>query len=83
MEYRECVGEDVEPEGMGTTFPKALGLSSDETVVFAWILYESREHRDQVNQKVMADPRMTEMPEDMPFDMQRMLYGGFETIVDA
>lgn len=83
LEYRECVGEDLEAEGMGTTFPKALGISSDETVVFAWILYESREHRDQVNEKVMADPRMTEMPGDMPFDMQRMLYGGFETVVEA
>jgi len=83
LEYRECVGEDLESEGMGTTFPRALGVPSDETVVFAWIVYESREHRDQVNQKVMSDPRMTEMPDDMPFDVDRMLYGGFEAIVEA
>jgi len=83
LEYRECVGEDLDTEGMGTTFPRALAVSPDETVVFAWIVYESREHRDQVNQKVMADPRMSEMPEDMPFDVDRMLYGGFEAIVEA
>lgn len=83
LEYRECVGDDLEIEGMEATFPKTLGTSPDETVVFAWILYESREHRDQVNEKVMADPRMSEGPEDMPFDMQRMLWGGFETVVEA
>jgi uncharacterized protein YbaA (DUF1428 family) len=83
LEYRECVGEDLDSEGMGITFPRALGVSPDETVVFAWIVYESREHRDQVNEKVMADPRMAEMPGDMPFDVQRMLYGGFETVVEA
>lgn len=83
LEYRECVGEDLNTEGMGTPFPRALGVSPDETVVFAWIVYESREHRDQVNQNVMADPRMSEMPEDMPFDVDRMLYGGFEAVVEA
>lgn len=83
LEFRECVGEDLEIEGMGLPFPKALSVKPDETVVFSWILYESREHRDEVNRKVMADPRMTEMPEDMPFDPDRMLYGGFDVLVDA
>lgn len=83
LEFRECVGEDLEVEGMGLPFPKALNVKPDETVVFSWILYASREHRDEVNRKVMADPRMAEMPEDMPFDIDRMLYGGFDILVEA
>lgn len=83
LEFRECVGEDLEVEEMGTSFPTALNVKPDETVVFSWIVYESRAHRDEVNRKVMEDPRMNEMAEEMPFDVGRMLYGGFEVIVEA
>ncbi len=82
LEYRECVGDDLAVE-FGTSFPTRLNATSEETVVFAWIVYESREHRDEVNAKVMKDPRMAEAggPDEMPFDCSRMLYGGFRTIV--
>jgi len=82
LEFRECVGEDLDGD-MGLPFPKALNVKAGETVVFSWIRYESREHRDEVNRKVMEDPRMAEMPAEMPFDVDRMLYGGFEVIVEA
>lgn len=83
LEFRECVGEDLDVEGMGIPFPKALTVKPDETVVFSWIRYESRAHRDEVNRKVMADPRMEAMPQEMPFDADRMLYGGFQVLVEA
>lgn len=85
LEYRECVGEDLKmKKGMGTAFPKIAQVKAGETVVFAWIVYKSRKHRDQVNAKVMKDPRLNEMMKDqeMPFDLKRMAYGGFETLVD-
>jgi uncharacterized protein YbaA (DUF1428 family) len=65
------------------SFPQLAGATAEETVVFAWIAYESRAHRDAVNAKVMEDPRMKEMMEsDLPlFDCKRMAYGGFQTIV--
>jgi uncharacterized protein YbaA (DUF1428 family) len=82
LEYRECVGDDLEVK-MGTSFPRQLGLKRGETVVFSWIVYRSRAHRDQVNAKVMKDPRIASMdPKGMPFDVDRMVYGGFETVVD-
>jgi uncharacterized protein YbaA (DUF1428 family) len=83
LEYRECIAEDVQP-GKLTSFPQSVNLEADETVVFSWIVYESRAHRDQVNDKVMNDPRMTKMRETqaVPFDGQRMIYGGFEIMVD-
>jgi uncharacterized protein YbaA (DUF1428 family) len=82
LEYRECVGEDLDVE-MGRPFPRQLRLKPGETVVFSWILYRSRAHRDQVNAKVMKDPWMASMDgKSMPFDMKRMVYGGFETLVD-
>jgi uncharacterized protein YbaA (DUF1428 family) len=82
LEYRECVGEDLDVK-MGTSFPRQLGLKRGETVVFSWIVYKSRAHRDQVNAKVMKDPRISGMdPKSMPFDMNRMVYGGFDTLVD-
>jgi uncharacterized protein YbaA (DUF1428 family) len=64
--------------------PQSVNLETNETVVFSWIVYQSRAHRDEVNDKVMKDPRMAEMmkPESMPFDGKRMIYGGFEMIVD-
>jgi uncharacterized protein YbaA (DUF1428 family) len=86
LEYIECVGDDLKPTGMGNTFPKVLKLKRGETVVFSWIYYKSKSHRDQVNKRVMKDPRMDEMMEEgksMPFDMKRFLYGGFKTIVEA
>jgi uncharacterized protein YbaA (DUF1428 family) len=66
-------------------FTRLAGARSDETVVFSWIVFESREHRDEVNAKVMADPRLAKMmeSESMPFDCKRMAYGGFKAIVKA
>jgi uncharacterized protein YbaA (DUF1428 family) len=83
LEYRECAGEDLSVKGMGS-FPKMLKVKPGETVVFAWIVYKSRAHRDRVNAKVTKDPRLAEMMQGtaMPFDVKRMLYGGFEVIVD-
>jgi uncharacterized protein YbaA (DUF1428 family) len=77
----EAWGDDV-PEGKVTSFPMAVKLEEGETVVFSWVLWPSREARDAGNAKVMADPRMKE-PDVMPFDGQRMIYGGFEALVDA
>jgi len=83
LEVRECVGEDVKP-GKVTSFPQAVQLKDNETVVFSWIVFESREQRDRVNEKVMSDPRLKDMmdPARMPFDGQRMFWGGFETLVE-
>lgn len=82
LEYVECVADDVSP-GEVTSFPQSVKLKDDETVVFAWIVYESREKRDEINDKVMSDPRIKDMePENMPFDAKRMFWGGFKTIVD-
>jgi uncharacterized protein YbaA (DUF1428 family) len=81
LEYRECVAEDVSV-GELTSFPRSVQAKRNETVVFAWITYKSRAHRDRVNAKVMADPRMADMdPKDMPADMKRLIYGGFDVIV--
>jgi uncharacterized protein YbaA (DUF1428 family) len=79
LEYLECVGDDLDVK-MGKPFPRQLGLKPGETVVFSWIVYRSRAHRDQVNAKVMKDPRL-DMGDEMPFDVKRMVYGGFEPIV--
>ncbi len=82
LEYRECVADDVKP-GKVTSFPQAVKLKRNETVIFSWIVYRSRAQRDSVNAKVMKDPRVTGMdPKDMPFDGQRMFWGGFKVIVD-
>ena len=83
LEFRECIAEDVKP-GKLTSFPQSVDLQDGETVMFSWIVYASREDRDIVNEKVMSDPRMEEMmkPENMPFDGKRMIYGGFEMLVD-
>ncbi len=84
LEYRECVGDDVKM-GKLTSFPQSVKLKPDETVVFSWIVFKSRAHRDRVNAKVMKDPRLANMmdPKDMPFDSKRMVYGGFKVIVDT
>lgn len=81
LAFVECVGDDV-PYGELTSFPRAVQAKDDEVVVFSWILYESREQRDAINAAVMADPRIKGSPDDMPFDGKRMIYGGFETIVE-
>ena len=72
--FVECIGDDV-PHGTLTSFPRAVQAKDDEIVVFSWIVYRSRAERDQINQKVMADPRLKG---DMPFDGKRLIYGGFE-----
>ena len=81
LECVECVADDVQP-GKVTSFPQAVDLRDDETVVFSWIVYESREHRDRVNEQVMKDPRIANMdPQTFPFDGKRLFWGGFETLV--
>ena len=83
LEFRECAGDDLRVK-MGVPFAKAARLKPGETVMFSWIVYKSRAHRDRVNAKVMKDPQLAkEMdPKTMPFDVKRMVYGGFKTIVD-
>ena len=83
LEYRESVADDVK-RGKVTSFPQSVNLKRGETVIFAWIVYRSRAHRDKVNEKVMADPRMqADMAADnSPFDTSRMFWGGFEVLVD-
>ena len=84
LEYRECVAEDVK-KGEVTSFPQSVELKRGETVVFAWIVFRSRAHRDRVNAKVMKDPRLADEmdPKAMPFDSKRMIYGGFDVVVDV
>jgi uncharacterized protein YbaA (DUF1428 family) len=72
----ECIADDV-PYGEITSFPRAVLAKDDETVVFSWIVYESREKRDAINAKVMADPRLKGDMANMPFDGKRMIFGGF------
>jgi uncharacterized protein YbaA (DUF1428 family) len=78
----ECWGDDV-PEGKMTSFPMSVQCKPDETVVFSWIVWPSRQGRDDGMAKSMADPRMKPGMDDTPFDAQRLIYGGFEVIVDA
>jgi uncharacterized protein YbaA (DUF1428 family) len=84
LEYRECVADDVKP-GKLTSFPQSVKLKPGETVVFSWITYKSRADRDRVNAKVMKDPRLAKMmdPKSNPFDMKRLIYGGFKVVVDV
>ncbi|MBI4032804.1 DUF1428 domain-containing protein [Candidatus Berkelbacteria bacterium] len=90
LQYFECVGDDLDPEtgdmGAIVPFPKLAKAKKGETVVFAFVIYKSRKHRDEVNKKVMAEmdekyKDMKDMP--MPFDMKRMTFGGFKTIVEG
>jgi uncharacterized protein YbaA (DUF1428 family) len=82
LQYVEAVADDVKP-GKLTSFPQSVKLKPDETVVFAWAAYKNRAHRDKVLAKVMKDPRLADMmdPKDSPFDMKRMIYGGFKARV--
>lgn len=84
LEYYECIGDDLDIEEM-VSFRKAANASENETVIFSWIVYESKEQRDKINEKVMTDPRMKEMMESVEsdlFDYRRMAYGGFKTLVN-
>jgi len=83
LEYYECVGDDLKAQYGMLPFPKLARLKPGETVIFSWIVYRSKKHRDSVNAKVMKDPRMNnpDLAKSMPFDMKRMTYGGFETLV--
>jgi uncharacterized protein YbaA (DUF1428 family) len=78
----ECWGDDV-PDGKLTSFPMAVKKQADETVVFSWIAWPSREVRDAGMQKVMADPRLKPEANPMPFDGKRLIYGGFSVLVEA
>ena len=82
LDYRECIAEDMDAKGM-VPFPSCLKMKKGEVVVFSWITYKSRAHRDRVNAQVMKDPRLTTEMEKkkMPFDCARMAYGGFTTLV--
>ena len=78
----ECWGDDV-PDGKLTSFPMAVKRQADETVVFSWVTWPSRQVRDDGMKKVMTDPRLQPDVNPMPFDGQRLIFGGFEVIVDA
>jgi uncharacterized protein YbaA (DUF1428 family) len=84
LEYRECAGDDLDNK-WGMPFPRLLKLKRGETAVFSWIVFKSRADRDSVNAKVMSDPRLAKMmdPKNPPFDMKRMVYGGFTVMVDV
>jgi uncharacterized protein YbaA (DUF1428 family) len=85
LEFRECVGDDLKTKpGCGLPFTRLAKSKPSETVLFSWIVYKSRAHRDSVNKKVMKDPRLAKMMEKgpMPFDVERMASGGFKALVD-
>jgi uncharacterized protein YbaA (DUF1428 family) len=84
LDYRECVGDDLQIKGV-VPFGRTIRLKRGETVVFSWILYRSKADRDRINAKVMKDPRLAKMmnPKAMPFDPKRMVYGGFKVLVTA
>ncbi|HRI82048.1 MAG TPA: DUF1428 domain-containing protein [Opitutaceae bacterium] len=84
LDYKECVGDDLQ-NAFGVPFKKLAGAKAGETVVFSWITYRSRAHRDRVNAKIMQDPRILAMcgPKHAPFDPQRMAYGGFRIFVSC
>ena len=84
LEFRECVGDDLNVD-MGLSFPRGIKTKPGETVLFSYIVFKSRAHRDRVNAKVMKDPRLQSMgdPNKMPFDVKRMVYGGFRVLVDV
>ena len=81
VDYKECVGDDLKAK-WGTPFTRMMKLKPGETAIFAYIVFKSRAHRDRVNAKVMKEMAAMGDPKDMPFDMKRMVYGGFKTIVE-
>jgi uncharacterized protein YbaA (DUF1428 family) len=83
LEFKECIADDVKV-GKWTSFPRSVKLKRGETVVFSYIVYKSRAHRDKVNAKAMKDKRFAGMDmKSMPFDGKRMIYGGFKMLVEA
>jgi uncharacterized protein YbaA (DUF1428 family) len=82
LDYKECVGDDLKTK-WGTPFPRMMKLKPGETVVFSYIVFKSRAHRDRVNAKVMKEMQNMSEPKDMPFDFKRMVYGGFEVLVES
>jgi uncharacterized protein YbaA (DUF1428 family) len=85
LEFCECIADDV-PMGKWTSFPRSVKMKPTETVVFAWIVYRSRAHRDRVNAKVMKDERLAKMMtsgKPRPFDAKRMIFGGFKVLCSA
>jgi uncharacterized protein YbaA (DUF1428 family) len=84
LEYWECVGDDLDVK-MVMPFPRRVQAKRGETVVFSWVMYRSRAHRDRVVAKVMKDSRLAKLadPKGMPFDVKRMAYGGFKVLVEA
>lgn len=81
LSYVECVADDV-PVGKVTSFPRSVKAKEGEIVVFSWVTYKSRAHRDAVVKKVMADPRLQDDMKNMPFDTKRMIYGGFKSMIE-
>ena len=81
LDYREWIADDAKP-GKVTSFPQSVQLEPDEIVIFAWVVYKSRAHRDEVNEKVMKDPRMQNDPSTWPFDGKRMIFGGFAPLLE-
>lgn len=81
LEYRETIGDDLKPKGVAP-FGRTVQQKSGETVVFSWIVYRSKGHRNTVNARVLKDPRIIKMMNDMPFDGRRMRWGGFKVAVD-
>ena len=84
LEYVECVADDVKP-GKVTSFPQSVKLKPGETVVFSYVVYKSRAQRDRVMAKVMKDPRLANMmdPKKMPFDGNRMFWGGLKGLIES
>jgi len=84
LDYVEAVGNDLSSKWAGIKFPRTVKAKPSETVVFSYIVFKDRKHRDMVNAKVMKDPFMKDaQPGQMPFDMKRMVYGGFRVLVEA
>ena len=82
LQVVECWGDDV-PEGKVTSFPMAVQRKADETVVFSWVVWPSKQVRDDGMKQVMEHPSMQQGPSGMPFDGQRMIFGGFQVVVDV
>ena len=83
LDYFECAGDDMKPQGTTATFPKASRARSGETVIFAFIVFKSKAHRNAVNKRVFKDPELGKMMGTITYDMRRMAYGGFKVIVEA
>ena len=82
LQYIEAVGDDLDVK-WGLPFPKGIKVKKGETVFFSFIVYKNKAHRDKVNAAVMSDPAMKSPPKDMPFDMNRMMFGGFKAVVSS